>query len=43
MVNNEDAEAQRQASQEVKYLTTNKSEKFSLISVPLPTMLGVVG
>ena len=42
-VNNKGAETQRQTSQGVKHQTPTKSANFSLISTPLPVMLGVVG
>ena len=42
-VNNKGPETQRQTRQGVKHRTTTKSEHFSLISTPPPTMLGVVG
>ena len=42
-VNDRGDETQRQTSQGVQHRTTTKSEHFSLISTPPPTMLGVVG
>ena len=42
-INDKGAKTQRQTSQGVKRQTTSKSEYFSLLSTPPPTMLGVVG